>query len=52
MADDAPTPEQRDAPLKIDLDPETALRGLLKVDPGEPAPQDEPRKDQGDKLAG
>ena len=42
MADDAPTPEQRDAPLKIDLDPETALRGLLKVDPGARSPDDSP----------
>jgi hypothetical protein len=28
-----PTPAERDEPIKIDLDPETTLRELLKVDP-------------------
>jgi hypothetical protein len=33
-----PTPKQRDEPVKIDLDPEEALKALLKVDPeAEPA---------------
>jgi len=50
MPDDAPTPDERDEPVKIDLDPETALRGLLKVDPDKPVPQDAPLKDQGDAL--
>jgi hypothetical protein len=30
---DEPTPDERDEPLKIDLDPEAALKGLLEVDP-------------------
>lgn len=46
-----PTPAERDEPVKIDLDPETALRGFLAVDPGdEPVAQDKPLKDQGDAL--
>lgn len=40
-----------DEPVKIDLDPEVALRALLKVDPDAPVPQEEPVKDQGDKLS-
>ena len=28
-----PEPAERDEPVKIDLDPEVALRALLKVDP-------------------
>jgi len=40
----------RDEPVKIDLDPEVALRALLDVDPDAPVPQDEPVKDQGDPL--
>jgi hypothetical protein len=28
-----PTPAERDEPIKIDLDPDTTLRVLLKVDP-------------------
>jgi hypothetical protein len=44
-----PTPEERDDPVKIDLDPETALKGLLKVDPeAEPVaknPASTPHKD-------
>jgi hypothetical protein len=39
-----------DQPVKIGLDPEDALKGPLEVDPDEPVPQDEPLKDQGDKL--
>lgn len=39
-----------DERLSIPLDPELALRGLLKVDPDELVPQDEPLKDQGDPL--
>jgi hypothetical protein len=31
-----PTPQERDEPLKIDLDPETAIRGLAEVDPDAP----------------
>jgi hypothetical protein len=45
-----PTPADRDEPVKLDLDPELVLRALLKVDPDELVPQDEPLKDQGDKL--
>ena len=45
-----PTREEREEPLKLDLDPEEALRGLLKGDPDAPVPQDEPLRDQGDKL--
>jgi hypothetical protein len=49
----------RDEPVKIDLDPEDALRALLKVDPDappakpnadEPVIEPEPLKDQGDAL--
>lgn len=36
-----PTPAERDEPIKIDLDPETTLRGLLKVDPDAPGGADE-----------
>jgi hypothetical protein len=51
--------EERDEPVNIGLDPEDALRNLLKVDPGappakpnadEPVEQGEPVKDQGDAL--
>lgn len=36
-----------DEPVAIPLDPETALRALLKVDPeSEPAAEDEPGKDE------
>jgi hypothetical protein len=46
-----PTPAERDEPIKIDLDPKTALRGLMAVDPEDkPVPQDESVKDQGDQL--
>jgi hypothetical protein len=48
--DEKPTPRDMDEPVKIDLDPEVALRALLKVDPDAPIAQDEPVKDQGDPL--
>jgi hypothetical protein len=61
MADEKhPTPDERAEPLKLGLDPEDALRGLLKVDPdappanpnaAEPVEQDRPDKDHGDKLS-
>jgi len=35
-----PKPSERDEPLKIDLDPEAAVKGLLKVEP-EPRDSDE-----------
>jgi hypothetical protein len=31
--DKQPTKDERDEPVKIDLDPEVALKALLKVDP-------------------
>ena len=34
-----PEPAERDEPVKIDLDPEVALRALLKVDPDSRARQ-------------
>ncbi len=41
VPDDPQPVDSVDEPLKIDLDPETALRGLLKVDPeAEPADED------------
>jgi hypothetical protein len=46
-----PTPEERDEPVAIPLDPEQALRGLLKVDPDAPVVEDEPAKKQGDPLS-
>ncbi len=54
MADEKPDPKphDRDEPVKIDLDPEVALRALSKVDPDAPVPQDAPLKDQGDALDG
>jgi hypothetical protein len=45
-----PTPEERDEPVAIPLDPEEALRGLLNVDPDAPVVQDESEKKQGDPL--
>ncbi len=36
--DREPQPSERDKPVKIDLDPEVALRALLEVDPNS-APQ-------------
>jgi hypothetical protein len=35
-----PTPEERDDPVKLPLDPEEALRALLKVDPDSEATDD------------
>lgn len=54
MRDEQDAPKlDPDEPVKIDLDPELALRALLKVDPdAKPVPQDEPLKDQGDPLTG
>jgi hypothetical protein len=43
MRDDKP--HDMDEPVKIDLDPETVLRELLKVDPESPRQDDEPPKD-------
>lgn len=52
MADEhMPKAHDVDEPVKLDLDPELALRALLKVDPDAPVAEDEPAKDQGDKLA-
>jgi hypothetical protein len=57
--DEKPKAHDMDEPVKIDLDPEVALRGLLKVDPDappaernedEPVEEPEPLKDQGDPL--
>ena len=31
-----PKPGERDEPVKIDLDPETAVRAILQVDPQAP----------------
>jgi hypothetical protein len=42
--DKQPTPEERDEPVAIPLDPEEALRGLLNVDPDAPVVQDEPTR--------
>jgi hypothetical protein len=50
--DEKPKTRDMDEPVKIDLDPEVALRALLKVDPDAPVPQDKPVKDQGDALEG
>jgi hypothetical protein len=58
MLDD-PKPEERDEPVKIDLDPEDAPKPLLRVDPDappgkpnadEPVEESVPLKDQGDPL--
>lgn len=35
-----PEADERDEPVKIDLDPEVALRALLKVDPDAPPVKD------------
>ncbi len=37
MPDGQPTPEDRDKRVSLPLDPETALRALLRVDPDAPA---------------
>lgn len=56
MADKRPTWEEierdRDEPVKLPLDPETALQGLIAVDPDErraggAGATQEPRDDQG-----
>jgi hypothetical protein len=58
MPEDKPK-DERDEPVKIDLDPEDALKALLRVDPDappakpnadEPVEESEPLKDQGDPL--
>jgi hypothetical protein len=49
---DKPKSHDMDEPVKLDLDPELALRALLKVDPEDkpvPAEQDE-EPPQGDPL--
>jgi hypothetical protein len=46
-----PTPEQRDEKVKIDLDPETALKGFLKVDPEGEMVEKDPGSPHGDPLA-
>jgi hypothetical protein len=51
MPDDS-KPDERDEPVKIDLDPEDALKALLKVDPEDkpvPADRDE-EPPQGDPV--
>ena len=57
----AQKPSKRDKRVGIGIDPEDAPRTLLKVDPDappakpnadEPVAQDEPVKDQGDRLDG
>lgn len=46
-----PTPHDMDEPVKLDLDPELALRALLKVDPDEPLPvEQDPEPPAGDPL--
>jgi hypothetical protein len=51
MPDDMkPTPEERDEPVKIDLDPEQALKGFLKVDPEAEPVDDDPAPPHGDPL--
>jgi hypothetical protein len=50
MPEDDPKPNDMDEPVALPLDPEVALRALLKVDPDAPVEQDEPLKDQGDAL--
>ncbi len=45
MSPRQPTPEERDQRLVLPLDPETALRALLRVDP------DAPPKDHSDEDA-
>lgn len=39
-----PASSERDEPVKIDLDPEVALRALLQVDPDAPPVEDHPRR--------
>jgi hypothetical protein len=42
-----PALSERDEPVKIDLDPEEALRGLLAVDPDTPPVQPKPERSGG-----
>ncbi len=37
-----PTPSERDEPVKMNLDPEIALRALLKVEPAPTRAESEP----------
>lgn len=49
--DQKPKAHDMDEPVKIDLDPELALRALLKVDPDAPvAVEQDPKPPQGDPL--
>lgn len=50
MADGDKPKLDPDQPVKIDLDAEDALKGLLDVDPDGLVEQDEALKDQGDEL--
>jgi hypothetical protein len=51
MPGDKPKPHDMDEPVKIDLDPELALRALLKVDPDAPgATEKDSEPPQGDPL--
>ena len=46
MANQQPTPAERDERVSLPLDPETALRALLKVDP-DSEPVDQPEDGEG-----
>jgi hypothetical protein len=49
-----PTKDERDEPVKIELDPDEALRAIMATGPHPdhaPVEQDEPVKDQGDALS-
>jgi hypothetical protein len=50
---DKPNDSERDEPVKIDLDPEEALKALLRVDPeDEPVPAEtDEEPPQGDPLS-
>jgi hypothetical protein len=51
MADrDEQKPEDRDKTVKIDLDPEEALKALLKVDPEAEPVEDDPAPPHGDPV--
>jgi hypothetical protein len=45
-----PNSEKRDEPVKIDLDPEEALKALLKVDPEAEPVEDDTAPPHGDPL--
>jgi hypothetical protein len=49
-SDDREHAEERDEPIKIDLDPEEALKALLKVDPEAEPVEDDPAPPHGDPL--